>query len=203
MLVLDSEGRIAWTKKEASQKGASVRATDLAREITTNTDSVAPDAGRDTSNILAQMGRPLASEEVQRRLRLCNPRLVFERSIRYPELTGIYVMTWERNASGGWDYNKKHFCGMESGIMPEFTVLHRTEKPVANPELFGTEKPVDAVDWLKVPTYAGETRGWRTVLIRLLKANLVSRGQVETHFGWLPSKDSSKWHEHVKETIHV
>src|SRR5262249_19684755 len=124
--------------------------------------------------------------------------LIFEKSIRFPELTGVYVERTERNAAGGWDKRKVHLFGMESGIMPEFSVLHKTTKHVPNPELIGAtggkQIPREMVKWQEVPTFSAETRGWRTVLIRLLKAQLINRSDVEKHFGWSPSQDSEKWH---------
>lgn len=170
----------------------------LVREIESNTVSIRDDNGYDTSSLLEQMGRPLKSEEVQRRLHLCNPRLIFERSIRYPELTGVYIEKDERTAAGTWEKRKVHLFGMESGILPEFSVLHQTVKRVPNPELVaggGKQIDRDAVKWKEVPTFLGETRGWRTVLVRLLHLELITRSQVEEHFGWTPSRDSQRWAE--------
>jgi len=180
---------------EASRAEAAERSLKaLEQEIRSNTISVEDDAGMDISDLMARMGRPLTSTEVQRRIKLINPNLIFERCIRYPELTGVYIERDERNAAGGWLKRKVHLFGMESGIMPEFSVLHKTKKQVPNKELLNNPKPVKEVEWDYVDTFATETRGWRTVLIRLLKAELITRADVEKHFGWAPSKDSHKWH---------
>ncbi len=193
MLVLDTEGRIAHDEAAAKEAAAVRRAALLDQEIRSNTRSVEDDAGRPTSDILAQLGRPLPAQEVIRRLKLCNGRLIFERSIASPELTGVYVEKWERTAAGGWEKKKMHVCGMESGIMPEFSVLHRTTKKVADNELFGNKKPVGEVKWKEVPTFLDETRGWRTLVLRLMKANLITKLDVEKHFGWNPTYQSEKW----------
>lgn len=148
------------------------------------------------------MGRPLTSAEVQRRLHLCNPRLIFERAIRHPELTGVYIDRDERNAAGGWTKRKVHLFGMESGIMPEFSVRHQTVKRVPNPDVVaggGRELAREAVKWMEVPTFYAETRGWRTVLIRCLHLKLITRADVGKHFGWRPSQDSARWAEQTND----
>jgi hypothetical protein len=96
---------------------------------------------------------------------------------------------------------------MESGVMPEFTVKHVTRKKLPNKEIFGRgghferggkfvtdDTPTRDIDWVEVETYAGETRGWRTVLVRLLHMGLINRLQVEENFGWAPSRPSEKWY---------
>jgi len=198
MLILDTPAQERWAGQGAQERTMAQRQNALAQEIQSNTISVRDDGGRDTSSLLAQMGRPLGSVEVQRRLHLCNPKLIFERCIRYPELTGVYIELDERTAAGGWTKRKVHLFGMESGIMPEFSVLHQTTKHMPNPEVIaggGKEIAREAVKWMEVPTFAGETRGWRTVLIRLLKAKLITRADVERHFDWAPSQDSQRWAE--------
>lgn len=185
MLTIDSGKANAYRMKEARKKSLLLRKKQLEQEIASNLASVRKDAGTDTSNLLAQMGHPLESSEVQKRLKLCNPNLVFERSINFPELTGVYLLK---------DGIKKHICGMESGTMPEFSVLHKTKKKVANPDLLGIEKPTREVDWKYVDTFLDETRGWRTVLLRLLKAGLINEGHVRKHFEWNPTRSSEIWH---------
>jgi hypothetical protein len=130
----------------------------------------------------------MGHQELIRRLKLCNPRLIFEQSIAVPRLGGIYVEVEEKNAR-----KKVHVCGFEWGMMPELTVVHKTEIPVANPELLSNENPTRDLPWKMVETYADETRGWRQVLIRLLKAKLIFRRDVEQQFGWTPSVESDRW----------
>ncbi len=191
MLGLDGAKQKEWREAAAREKAAAERQKELAQEILSNTITVEDDNGRDVSDLVAQMGRPMASEEVIRRLKLCNQRLIFIKHPRY-ELYGIYIKKLERNSTGGFSERQIHVCGMESGIMPEFSVLHKTTKKVPNP---------DGPDWLEVPTFLAETRGWRTVLIRLLKAGLISKYQAEFNFGWSPSVESRKWHEQANERI--
>lgn len=194
MLVLDGEAQARSVAFGSKEQAREQRRLELLREIQSNTVTVEEDGDRDRTNLLAQLGRPLTSQQVIDRLKLCNSQLVFERSIAYPNLYGIYVMTPVQEATGGWKVEKIHFCGMEAGIMPEFTVVHKQKKRIANPDLLGNRTPIREVPWKEVDTYSDETRGWRTVLIRLLKAGLIRREQVEKHFGWDPSHESELWH---------
>jgi hypothetical protein len=198
MLGVDGKTQRRWAKARVKEKTCEETQRALAHEILSNTITVEDDAGRDTTNLLAQMGRPMASTEVQRRLKLCNSRLIFVRSPAYPELTGVYIEKDERTAAGGWAKRRIHVCGMESGIMPEFSVRHKVKKRVANPELFGGIAPTRDIDWKVVDTFGQETRGWRTVLLRLLHAELINRCSVERNFGWAPSINSEKWHKETQ-----
>lgn len=199
MLILDTPAQERWADSGARERAQAQRQNALAEEILSNSVTVEDDAGRDTSSLLAQMGRPLTSAEVQRRLHLCNPNLIFVVAPLHPQLTGIYIEKDERTPAGGWTKRKVHICGMESGIMPEFSVRHVTMKRVPNPEVVnagaGQHVSREAAKWLEVPTFYAETRGWRTVLIRLLHAKLVTRGDVDKYFGWTPSRDSKNWAE--------
>src|SRR5215469_986701 len=122
-LILDTSTQDEWRVAKAKEGAEEARQKALEREIWSNSISVDSDAGRDTSNLLAQMGRPLHAAEVRRRLHLICPNLIFERAIRYPELTGLYIMRDERTAAGTWTKKKTHICGMPSeGVMPEFSV---------------------------------------------------------------------------------
>lgn len=198
MLVLDTGTQQDWRKAAKAEADAALRQQALAQEIWSNSITVQDDAGHDVSNLLVQMGRPMRSIEVQDKLKLINANLVFRRNPRYPELTAIYLRKNMRQLTGGWKMEEILVCGMESGILPEFSVLHKGKKKVANPELFGKNAPTREIDWAQVDTVVGETRGWRTVLLRLLHHEIITRGDVEKHFGWTPSRDSRKWAEQTR-----
>ena len=206
MLALDTEAQERWKREGKREKHRQERRAALDKEIRSNTISVEDDAGRDTSSLLAQMGRPLTSQEVQRRLHLCNPSLIFVRNPRYPELTAVYIERDERTQAGTGEKKRKHVCGMESGIMPECSVLHKTKIKVGNPDILGHGDkmiPREAMKWMEVETFYAETRGWRTVLLRLMKADLITRWHVEQYFGWSPSLDSKKWHDQTEGVINA
>jgi len=193
MLVLDSGTQKDWQKAAKQESSAAQRQDNLLKEIWSNSITVKDDAGFDVSNLLAQMGKPMASADVQRKLKLVCPSLDFLPSKADPSKVGIYLWKDMKQDTGGFKKERIFLFGMESGFMPEFSVLHKTKKQIANPELFGKDVPTREVDWLNVDTFAAETRGWRTVLLRLLHLRIISESDVETHFGWLPSRESEKW----------
>lgn len=189
MLGIDEAVKARWRREGFREDAISNRQRVLAENLQRAAVTVEDDAGHDVSSVESQMGRPLASSVVQAKLKRCNPRLFFERSIRYPELTGVYLVEGERAI---------HICGMESGMMPEFSVIKKKTIKIPNQDLIGNKTPTREVEWSETETFASETRGWRTVLIRLLHKNLITRGDVEKHFGWTPSRDSQKWAEQTK-----
>lgn len=200
MLGLDEARQLEWARQEKRDKIAEVRARALAEDIESNQVTVEPDGGVDISDAMAQMGRPMTSEQVIAKLKLCNSKLYFERAKSDPSKIGVYLLdpkgTVYVNPQGDV-LVLKHICGMEAGVMPEFTVIHKTTKRVTNPELLGQNVGRD-VPWKIIETYADQTRGWRTVLVRLLHAGLITRGDVDKHFGWVPSRDSERWANQTK-----
>jgi hypothetical protein len=195
MLGLDQQKQTQWARKQAEEQFREMRARALADDLKSNEVTVEADNGTDITNAIAQMGKPLSAETVIEKLKKCNSRLYFERAKSDPSLYGIYL----QDPTGTVYVNPqgevlilKHICGMEAGIMPEFTVIHKVKKKIANPDILGKDAGRD-VPWKVVDTYGGQTRGWRTVLVRLLHAGLITRGDVEKHFGWAPSRDSQRW----------
>lgn len=194
MLVLDTTAQEKWRDATKSESRHESRRKALESEIRSNTITVDSDAGRDVTNLLAQMGRPLSCQQVMDRLRLANPNLLFELSRADATKMGVYVMRDVRQSTGSIERKKVFLFGMESGFMPEFSVLHKAKAHLPNPELLGSKEKTREVDWLSVDTFASETRGWRTVLVRLLHQKLITEYEIERFFGWSPSIESKKWH---------
>lgn len=185
MLSVDEQKQRAWAREVTREKTAELRARALAEDLQSNQVTVAPDNGADVTNAVAQMGRPMTSEAVIGKLKLCNSHLRFERCNNFPDLMGVYLL----DPTGRHKINGeavRHVMGMESGTMPEFTIIHEMKKRVPDPDNEG--------QWKEIKTYLGQTRGWRTILVRLLHASLITRLDVEKHFGWTPSRESEKWY---------
>lgn len=193
MLVLDTSTQQDWQRAAKTESSAAQRQDNLLKEIWSNSISVKDDAGFDVSNLLAQMGKPMASTEVQRKLKLICPSLDFLPSKADATKVGVYLWKDIKQTTGGFKKERVFLFGMESGFMPEFSVLHKAKKQIANPEMFGKDVPTREVDWLNVDTFSAETRGWRTVLLRLLHLRIINEADVETHFSWVPSRESAKW----------
>lgn len=143
------------------------------------------DGDSDVSNLLEQMGRPLSAATVISLLLELNPSLIFEQSINYPELTGIYV-SGPRQTVSGIVVERRHICGMPTppAILPEFSVRHYKMEEVPNPK--------DKYELIETRKFADETRGWRTVLLRLIKERVISPGAAERLFD-IPSGRSSRY----------
>lgn len=188
MLTLDSEQLERQRRIETSRRKRHFVREATATYIQKKETTVAADGGLCVSNLAEQLGLPLAGTEIERRLRLMNPRLIFEASLRYPDRMGIYI---EEQPAGvlylDAAVQKRMIVAMPIGMMPERTVKHVKRTRVPDPDIRG--------HWQEVEEFAGETRGWRTVLIRLLQAGLIQRWQVDRHF---PANEKSKfWHQLV------
>lgn len=198
MLLLDSPTQERWTRSGGAETILAQRTAALAREIAAATVSVNIEDGYDCASLAQRIGRPLATAEVARRLKLINPRFVAERSVNFPDMTGLYMETFKHTEAGTWVTQKQFLFTMASGdVMPEMEVAHVRMKRVPNPEFIeatgGAKVDRDLIHWIEVPEVYDLTRGWRTVLIRLLRAGFVNRGDVELHFQWTPSQDSPNW----------
>ena len=193
MLTLDQQKILDHQAKARREAQEDAQRRNLIEDMRANTVTVSPDAGYDVTLAAAQFGRAMPAETVIVKLKACNSALEFERSVNFPELTGVYVWEWVRNDAGALEHKRLHICGMESGINPEFSILHKGKKRVANPALIGNKTPTRELDWIEVETVVGETRGWRTILVRLLHKGLITESDVTKHFGWTPSRQSEKW----------
>jgi hypothetical protein len=201
MLNKDEATQQRWREAETAEAATEKRQRQLAEELEKHQITVEPDAGYDISNMLAQIGTPMSAQTVMEKLEKCNSRLYFEISPWDKSKIGIYLL----DPTGvvhvnprGQVLTLKHICGMESGIMPEFTVIHKTKAKVANAELFGKKEATRDVPWKQVETYLDQTRGWRTVLVRLLHGGFINRADVEKHFGWTPSRNSQRWYDQTR-----
>lgn len=148
----------------------------------------APDGERARNVREAGVGRPLGGAEVQRRLLQLNPALIFEPS---SNPNRVCIKYWIIDPVLG--RTLQYACAMERGLMPEFSILHFVTEPYfdartrATPDGTGVMK-----NRIKIDERNPETRGWRTVLARLIKQRLISREGAERLFG-TPSKDSRLW----------
>jgi hypothetical protein len=130
-------------------------------------DALAPDgAMEDTSDWEQIVGIPLEGWKVAARLKKLNRNLWFERSKAAPEQLGIYLL--KNDGKGGQD--KEFLCGMQAEDSPEFTLRVKNDD--------GTPKGI-------IP-------GWRRVLMRLIRKNIITESGAYAMFG-PPSRDSENW----------
>ncbi len=155
-----------------------------------NLATVAPDAaGMDVSSRFQRMGRTMTTSELMAKLHAINPQFVCKVSTSDGTKCGLYLPQYVRTPTGGFRQDLVHLLGLENtshpltgGVMPEFSILEAIDETVPGPD--GDKKQ---------RTFKAETRGWRTVVIRLLIKGIITVSDVQKHFGLIPSKDSARW----------
>jgi hypothetical protein len=159
----------------------------LAEQIERDAVALKGDGGLDVTNEESQLGRRLFLFEVQARLLVLNPNLYFEKSKADPTKWGIYIRRPGPDPSTGKGINHRVFlCGMEAGVSPEFSVIEAEEEKFPHP----TEKE----EWIrKLTPKAEKARGWRTILVRLIKQGVISKARAEQHFEVHLGRSSEKW----------
>lgn len=176
-------------KRDTVERTRALSDAALAEEKHAAEASASADGGHPTTSLAAQLGRPMATAEFQRRVTKCNRSLHFERSIAYPRLAGVYALeTRPDPVTRRWDLHKRFICGMEADYMPEFTVRHVELRQQPDPQIPGAFREFEECVDL--------TMGWRTVLARLVHERLISTGQCERYFG-IPTRDSRLWQIHT------
>lgn len=152
----------------------------LKDEIGRNENTVTSDGGINVCSSVEQMGRPMFATQITSRLRRCNSNLSFETSKADPSKVGIYLI---ENRDG--KVEKRFICGMESGISPEFSIRHHKDTRVPDPDVPG--------HWQTVRTFDRETRGWRTILARLLRSGIITQPQIDQFFNPAVGRSSRNW----------
>lgn len=193
MLGLDEALQERWRREKLREESNSRRQSSLLQELKSHMVVVASDAGHDVTNLQEQLGNPLHITEVMRRLKLCCPNLHFERANVDQSLWGAYLIV-----SDDLGIRKQHLWTLGTdGVMPEFTVIHTKTVRVPDPDFVGKVMTDPNQGWLNQETYRDQTNGWRTALTRLLKAKIITDGDVAKHFP-LPSRESRKWAEQTQ-----
>jgi len=178
---LDPERR---RRRDIVEKTRALDRESVQSKIRNDETTVASDGGLDTTNAEQQLGAPLSAPEFIRRLKILNSHLIFEVSNGDPTKYGIYIMQWVRDPLlGTHEYEKRFLVGFENGFMPEFSVRHFKIERVPDPDFRG--------GWRAVKTFAKETRGWRTVLMRLIRLGLIREPEMRMNFRL--TRDSRNW----------
>lgn len=120
-----------------------------------------------------RVGHPLAHTQLALYVNRTNPRLHMETSISDETVAGFYA----RNSDG----TKRYVCAFPKGLMSEWSIVctDRADLPVK------------------------EQRGWRTVLLRLLKARHLTFNQVSEIvrdiYGYSPVEWNKLWYLHTHD----
>ena len=144
-------------------------------------------------NAEERMGRPMWPKELEARLTRLNSNLLFEVIAENPSKKRLSVV----------DQRGKHFIAVyENCLMPERSIPKLREMEVPEPNLthidrkdFSSDPEAIRPGWRKIQIPWGEkTRGWRTVLVRLIQDGLITVAQAELEFG---SDETPEWRQHT------
>src|SRR4029077_18516813 len=91
-LVIDSAGQKKRKKREVWDRTKQLADAAVKRDWESNFVTHAPDGGRPTPTLEAQLGRPLNRLQFEQRLRLCNHNLFTETSTAFPDKAGVYAV---------------------------------------------------------------------------------------------------------------
>lgn len=118
------------------------------------------------------LGRPMAYQELVRRLKILNPNLVIgDGGVNNAIAVRIY-----RDNGDGEGNRLTYLTGFYKTILPEYSSVTVDEYGVA----------------------LNETRGWRTVLLMLMKQRAASFPRVVEVFGDAFGQRSNRWHEQLQ-----
>ena len=191
MLTLDTAMQGRWGQHLVVERTRALTASALADQIANNDSILVADNGVDVTDANAQLGQLLSWQELQTRLGCCQGRLTFEVSNNYPDLRGVYMMLPDPTAP--WENRKvKTFIvGFpNSNAIPEFSIQHYVED----------RRPILGDPYAQFETYkrfTHVTRGWRNVLVILLRRGLITVDGVKNNFPtcW---RQSQRWHESIR-----
>lgn len=128
-------------------------------------------------------GPRMAWQEIVRRLRLCNPKLHFADSQGGSSLAVYRQKTRGELAEHIWDREKHDWWnehvyvgGFPKEDMPEYShvILDTSNLPIR------------------------EIRGWRSVLIALIRGHAITYQQAVKQFGEASGQRSGRWHEQLR-----
>lgn len=130
-------------------------------------EALNPDGAIDDVSDWGQVvGIALQGWQVCARLKKLNCNLWFERSEAAPDQLGVYLL--KNDFKGG--QAKEFLCGMQAELNPEFSLRVKNDD--------GTPKGI-------IP-------GYRRVLMRLIRKNIITEAGAYAMFG-PPSRDSENW----------
>src|SRR5690348_7543651 len=165
----------------------------------------------DPSNAERQMGRPLTSQEMERRLRPVLPsNIAF---IDHPYNPDIRAVVRSKNIN---EYET--ICPYHRGVQPEHSIMQVKEIEIPDVDVLARRKSISGRDmpkseyvpgvgfvfdptvtrpgYVRVKQLGHEVRrGWRSVLIKLIMQGLLTITDAERLFG---TDNNAAWQQHVK-----
>lgn len=186
MLLDDEEKQKRHTTLEAAEAQLQRHEAMAAEVDQKRVLAIAPDDNRPTTDMQAQMGHMMHGTLVRSKLRKLNSNFHFEVSKADPTRMGIYLRDGVSNMDTPSHKGLRFLMGMEKDICPEFSVRFTRQETFWNDQK-------DCEDSRDV--FAGEMRGWRTVLARLIQKGYISYPEAMKEFG--ETSISKNWHQLV------
>src|SRR6266478_5344853 len=189
MLIKDSETILEHGERLIQDRTQETTKHALEQQIRREGAATGADAGMDMTDPEQRWGRRMHVTDVIKCLKRMNPGLIFEVSRHTNTLMGIYIMDWVRDDLGTLQYERRFIMGCENGIMPEFTIVIPEYISIPDPNDRSAEAKV------KIKQFAGMKRGWRAILVTLLREGLVTSENVMKEFRIPQGRESRIWHE--------
>lgn len=187
MIILDTEAQAKKAEVTRLERGQEMFMLSCENEVK---DHIHVDR---IKNAEERMGRPMWPAEFETRLKRLNANLFFEVIEGNPTKKRLSVV----------DQRGKHFVAVyENSLMPERSIPRLRTLEVPEPSVTHIDRKDLSSDptalrpgWRKIVVPWGEkTRGWRTVLVRLIGAGLITVTEAENEFG---SDETPEWRQHT------
>lgn len=148
------------------------------------------DRPEDPTKLLHQLGRKMSVKEFEGVLKKLNPSLSIKPIPSKPNYAKVIWGVRKNPISGRVEPNV--VCSCENRFMPEFSLMERIEKEM--PVMVDHMTP-ETPAFITVPACGGEImRGWRTVLVTLVKEGAITVADVENVVG---HADRPGWANHI------
>lgn len=189
MLTLDTQALSRHAAMLTVERTRQVTRDSLASAIDRASELLLPDGKVD---VTAQdgAGRMMSTQSFCQLLKQCNSNFFFEVSVGDPTKMGCYMMLQHEDPIARLtdsSFHKRFVVGMENGWMPEFSIRRYVEKDMPDPE--------NPLLTKKVREFTDMKRGWRSVLVILLRRRMLTVNDIETTFPTLYRESKFYWQE--------
>ncbi len=147
------------------------------------------------TDILSRIGKPMQATALEAKLKVLNPSLCFQ----WNEFNSTKKAMYRSTPKG-----PEYLFPYDSGLMPERSIMAVEEEMIPDAAVFQPGFVLDRKEFKadgsnpysrKVKKVWNERqRGWRTVLLKLVRCGALTVTQVETTFG---SANTREWQGHL------
>jgi len=190
LLIKTDESAARLKPVEVRERTRETQAAAIRQKNQSDEASIPKDGLMDVTRDLDRIGAPMFTTDFVKRLKKINSNFHYERSLKDPNMGGIYIL---HSTPIRPDGERREFVSRcEPTLMPEYQIFRPRTEERPDPTIIGHTRKVQTVDdmiW-----------GWRTVLAKLLRSRKITLSQIERVFG-LPTKDSQRWQVFTGQTL--